>query len=165
MKTWSGKLKAIFHGPRHWELNKELWFFSAVAYDYKDHWKNLGVKIISPRSIPDNQFKIKIVVPKKYHTDLASIHRAAWSFIAPWDVARAAVIHDILYEALRTNKEALHSNTIIELRKNADNIMLEGMRAAEPKVPGTKISTVYWTLRLLGGMALKNSSYRERHGW
>ena len=35
---------------------------------------------------------------------IASIHRLAWSFIAPWDVARAAVIHDVLYEALRENK-------------------------------------------------------------
>ena len=118
-----------------------------------------------PRSIPDNQFKIKIIVPKSYHTDLASIHRAAWSFIAPWDVARAAVIHDILYEALRENKANFPIPVLSEMRKNADNIMLEGMRAAEPDVPKSKVSIVYWMLRLLGGMALKNSSYRDRQGW
>jgi hypothetical protein len=165
METWSGKLKATFHGPRHWELNKELWFVSVEAFDYLECWKKLGVNMKKPRSIPDNQFKIKIIVPKSYHTDLASIHRAAWSFIAPWDVARAAVIHDILYEALRENKANFPIPVLSEMRKNADNIMLEGMRAAEPDVPKSKVSIVYWTLRLLGGMALKNSAYRDRQGW
>jgi len=51
------------------------------------------------------------------------------------------------------------------MRKNADNIMLEGMRAAEPDVRKSKIMTVYLVLRLLGGMALKHSSFRERQGW
>jgi hypothetical protein len=39
-----------------------------------------------------------ITVPKNYITDLASVPRICWAFIAPFDVARAAVIHDILYE-------------------------------------------------------------------
>jgi hypothetical protein len=165
VKTWSGKLKATFHGPRHWELNKELWFFSAEAFDFLDCWRDLGVKIVKPRSISKNKPKVKIVVLKSYHTDLASIHRAAWSFIAPWDVARAAVIHDVLYEALRENKANFSPACVAEMRKNADNIMLEGMRAAEPDVRKSKIMTVYLVLRLLGGMALKHSSFRERQGW
>jgi len=31
-KVWSGKLKCTFHGPRHWELDKDLWFLSAQAH-------------------------------------------------------------------------------------------------------------------------------------
>ena len=34
-------------------------------------------------------------------TDLASTPRILWNLIAPWDVARAAIIHDHLYAALR----------------------------------------------------------------
>ena len=42
-----------------------------------------------------------IVVPKGFETDLASVPRAAWALIAPWDVARAAIIHDLLYKTIR----------------------------------------------------------------
>jgi len=109
--------------------------------------------------------KAKIKVEQGYHTDLASIHRAAWSFIAPWDVARAAVIHDVLYEALRENKVKLTPAKIKEMRKAADNVMLEGMKAAQPIVSNLKVKVVYRVLRITGGMALKHSSYRERQGW
>ena len=163
-KVWSGKLKCTFHGPRHWELDKELSFLSVHAHKHLDRWEQLGVNI----SVPKNQgivTKAKITVKKGYHTDLASIHRAAWSFIAPWDVARAAVIHDILYEVLRENKAKLTSAKIKEMRKAADNIMLEGMTAAQPTVPNFKVKVVYRVLRITGGTALKHSSYRERHGW
>ena len=89
----------------------------------------------------------------------------AWSFIAPWDVARAAVIHDVLYEALRENKAKFSKEKIKELRKNADSVMLEGMEAAQPTVPNIKVKVVFRVLRITGGMALKHSSYRERQGW
>ena len=163
-KVWSGKLKCTFHGPRHWELDKELSFLSVNANRHIDRWKQLGVNI----SVPKNQgfgTKAKIKVEQGYHTDLASIHRAAWSFIAPWDVARAAVIHDVLYEALRENKVKLTPAKIKEMRKAADNVMLEGMMAAQPTVSNLKVKVVYGVLRMTGGMALKHSSYRERHGW
>ena len=51
------------------------------------------------------------------------------------------------------------------MRKAADNIMLEGMIAAEPTVPNFKVKVVYRVLRITGGVALKHSSYRERQGW
>ena len=163
-KLWSGKLKCTFHGPRHWELDKELSFLSARGHEHLDLWKQLGVNI----SVPKKQgldTKAKIKVEQGYHTDLASIHRVAWSVIAPWDVARAAVIHDVLYEALRENKAKLPSAKIKEMRKAADDVMLEGMTAAQPAVPNFKVKVVYRMLRMTGGMALKHSSYRERQGW
>jgi len=165
-KVWGGKLKCTFHGPRHWELDKDLWFLSAQAHQYFSEWRELGVEVkktIKREGPPST--KAKVIIRAGYHTDLASIHRLAWSFIAPWDVARAAVIHDVLYEALRENKVKLTPAKIKEMRKAADNIMLEGMMAAQPTVSNLKVKVVYGVLRITGGMALKHSSYRERQGW
>ena len=165
-KVWSGKLKCTFHGPRHWELDKDLWFLSAQAHQYFSEWRELGVEITKPNGpLQQSPTKAKVIIRAGYHTDLASIHRLAWSFIAPWDVARAAVIHDVLYEALRENKAKFSKEKIKELRKNADSVMLEGMTAAQPTVPNLKVKVVYRVLRITGGMALKRSSYRERQGW
>ena len=49
-----------------------------------------------------------------YDTDLASIPRAGWALVAPWDVARAAIIHDILvwciaYDALKNKTHEMQS--------------------------------------------------------
>ena len=163
-KVWGGKLKCTFHGPRHWELDKDLWFLSARANQYFSEWGELGVEITTPKN-QGSVTKSKVIIRAGYHTDLASIHRLAWSFIAPWDVARAAVIHDVLYEALRENKAVFSKEKIKELRKNADSVMLEGMEAAQPTVPNIKVKVVFRVLRITGGMALKHSSYRERQGW
>ena len=165
-KIWSGKLKCTFHGPRHWELDKDLWFLSTQAHQYFSEWRELGVEVTRTikREGPPST-KAKVIIRAGYHTDLASIHRLAWSFIAPWYVARAAVIHDVLYEALRENKAKFSKEKIKELRKNADSVMLEGMTAAQPTVPNLKVKVVFRVLRITGGMALKHSSYRERQGW
>jgi len=164
-KLWSGKLKCTFHGRRHWELDEDLSFLSTQAREHLNIWKRLGVNITDVFVGPLIGFKAKIEVDQGYHTDLASIPRLAWFFIAPWDVARAAVIHDVLYEALRRNEINLSAVTLKEMRKAADNIMLEGMMAAEPTVSNIKVKVVYRVLRITGGMALKHSSYRERQGW
>ena len=42
-----------------------------------------------------------ITVGKGFVTDLASVPRAAGAIMAPWDVARAAIIHDLLYKKIR----------------------------------------------------------------
>ena len=165
VKLWSGKLKCIFHGRRHWELDKDLSFLSSRARSHLSIWKQLGVNITDVYVSELIGLKAKIEVDKGYHTDLASIPRLAWFFIAPWDVARAAVIHDVLYEALRRNEIKLSVAKLKEMRKAADNIMLEGMIAAEPTVPNFKVKVVYRVLRITGGVALKHSSYRERQGW
>ena len=41
-----------------------------------------------------------ITIPAGYITDLASVPRVCWGFMAPFDVARAAVVHDMLYEKI-----------------------------------------------------------------
>ena len=87
------------------------------------------------------------------------------SFIAPWDIARASIIHDVLMEAIRADLDNLTKKQVNELRKNADEVLLDGMKNAEPKVPKWKIRACYRVVRMLGGLALHHSSYRERHNW
>ena len=59
-----------------------------------DMLRDCGVKVRN-----DNKTEQYVVtIPKGYVTDMASVPRAIWAFIAPFDVARAAVVHDIMYE-------------------------------------------------------------------
>ena len=55
-----------------------------------------------------------ITVPKDYITDMASVPRGCWAFIAPFDVARAIVIHDILYEKINTQYKVVNESTAPE---------------------------------------------------
>ena len=152
-KVWSGKLDCTFHGKMHWELNKEMWFLSKAANKHHDIWKEMGVKITDPRS---SEGMSKVHAPAGYDTDLASIPRVGWMVVAPWDVARAAIIHDVLYGALR---EAFDSDwdvkIINEMRKAADNVFREGMQAAEPKIPNWKSSPCFWSVRPFGHWAIR----------
>ena len=151
-KVWSGKLDCTFHGKMHWELNKEMWFLSEAANTHYDMWKQMGVKITKTAKAT----KAKVHAPAGYDTDLASIPRIGWMVVAPWDVARAAIIHDVLYGALR---EAFDGNwdvkIINEMRKAADNVFREGMQAAEPKIPNWKSSPCFWSVRPFGHWAIR----------
>jgi Protein of unknown function (DUF1353) len=40
---------------------------------------------------------VRIVVPKGFVSDLASIPRALWFLVAPWDIALESLFHDQLY--------------------------------------------------------------------
>ena len=85
-------------------------------------------------------------------TDLASVPRVVWNVIAPWDVARAAVIHDHLYAVLREyyNSEGMDKETWKKARALSDKIFLLGMQSAEPKVPKFKIHSAYYSVRMFG---------------
>ena len=95
-------------------------------------------------------------------TDLASVPRIIWNFISPWDVARAATIHDHLYATLRRyfkdnvgeNKnvkdKALNKKIWSKARALSDKVFLLGMRSADPKVPSWKIQSTYSSVRLFG---------------
>ena len=158
--VWSGKLDCTFHVKMHWELNAEMWFASAEASTHHNLWKQMGVKITRSRSMKD---KSKVYAPKGYDTDLASIPRAGWALVAPWDVARAAIIHDILYGALR---DALHNGThdekvVNEMRAAADRVFLEGMTHAEPKVATWKAKPCYWSVRPFGRFAIRKAGMAQ----
>ena len=157
-KVWSGKLDCTFHGKMHWELNKEMWFLSEAANKHYDMWKQMGVKITRTAKAT----KAKVHAPAGYDTDLASIPRVGWMVVAPWDVARAAIIHDVLYGALR---EAFETNwdvkLINEMRKAADNVFREGMQAAEPKIPNWKSSPCFWSVRPFGRFAIRKAGMAQ----
>ena len=85
-------------------------------------------------------------------TDLASVPRIVWNVIAPWDVARAAVIHDHLYAVLRKyyHSEDMNKDTWKRARALSDKIFLLGMQSAEPKVSKFKIHSAYYSVRMFG---------------
>ena len=152
--VWSGKLDCTFHGKMHWELNEQLWFLSEAASQHHGKWKEMGVNITHSKGTS----KSKVHAPKGYDTDLASIPRAGWALVAPWDVARAAIIHDILYGALRDAlKNKTHDEKLInQMRAAADRVFLEGMSQAEPPVKMWKAKPCYWSVRPFGRFAIRS---------
>ena len=158
-KIWSGKLDCTFHGKMHWELNKEMWFLSEAANKHYDTWKQMGVKITRTSKAS----KAKVHAPAGYDTDLASIPRIGWMVVAPWDVARAAIIHDVLYGALRDafRNGTMDVSLINEMRAAADRVFLEGMQAAEPRVPNWKAKPCYWSVRPFGRFAIRKAGMAQ----
>ena len=78
------------------------------------------------------------------------------AFIAPWDVARAAIIHDLLYKRIRQHRKA-HSKSlgedmkvINEAKKASDDVFHMAMKDADPPVAGWKIFAAYYSVRLFG---------------
>ena len=143
----------------HWELNEQLWFLSDEASQHHAIWKEMGVKITHSKGTS----KSKVYAPKGYDTDLASIPRAGWALVAPWDVARPAIIHDVLYGALRdalTNKT--HDEKLVnEMRAAADRTFLEGMGHVEPAIKMWKAKPCYWSVRPFGRFAIRKAGMAQ----
>ena len=157
--AWHGLLEAEFHGPKYWVLTQPLTYeiqkSRSVGMDeWVSSWKGLNVDIETTPST------ILITAPVGYETDLASIHRIMWNIISPWDIARAAVIHDVLYGALRKTLavQGLNPQTIKVLRAQADNIFRKGMDDADPSIPNWKIFFCFWSVRPFGRWAIRKQS-------
>tara|TARA_Y100001963_G_scaffold7722_1_gene10017 strand:- start:281 stop:754 length:474 start_codon:yes stop_codon:yes gene_type:complete len=155
MGKFNGKISAEFTPPKSWELNRSLTFTTDDLTESEiDLLKEVGANIIKSG---------KITCRKGMKTDLASVPRIVWNVIAPWDVARAAVIHDHLYAVLRKyyNKDHGMSNGW-EIKWNkaralSDKVFLLGMQAADPKVPSWKIYSAYWSVRVFGSGPASNN--------
>ena len=128
---WNDLLYGKFKRPKKWMLEKDLSFSSDLTKEDIKKFKDakVDVKITATG---------KITVPEGYITDLASVPRACWAFIAPFDVARPAVIHDILYERINARRPFLTKKEFAEMRKLADNVFLQGMNATDPLVESWK---------------------------
>ena len=168
MAKFDSLMKATFNPPRNWTLLEDLKFYSNELTE-KDaemlRW--CGVKV-------RNSTKTKqyiVTIPKGYVTDMASVPRGCWAFIAPFDVARAAVVHDILYEKINTQYKIVNESAAAEdgpvnkkerevYREIADHIFLEGMNASEPPVPSWKKYAAYWAVRIFGRWAINSSAKR-----
>ena len=154
MGEFNGKIVAEFTPPKTWELEKSLSFKTDGLSEAEiGLLKDVGVNISSTGTI---------TCEKGMKTDLASVPRIIWNFISPWDVARAATIHDHLYATLRRyftdnvgeNKnvkdKALNKKIWSKARALSDKVFLLGMRSADPKVPSWKIHSAHSAVRLFG---------------
>ena len=168
MARFDSLMKATFNPPRNWTLLEDLKFYSNELTE-KDaemlRWCGVQVR---------NSTKTKqyiVTIPKGYVTDMASVPRGCWAFIAPFDVARAAVVHDILYEKINTQYKIVNESAAAEdgpatkkerevYREIADHVFLEGMNASEPPVPSWKKYAAYWAVRMFGRWAINSSAKR-----
>jgi|TARA_B110000908_G_C10039592_1_gene351196 hypothetical protein len=149
MGKFNNKIEAEFTPPKAWVLSRSL----SYQNDETDvqALESVGVKC------PAN----KITCKKGFKTDLASTPKILWNLIAPWDVARAAIIHDLLYLRIRQyrSKEGSldshpHANKIANnvkfAKKAADNVFLMAMQDASPSVPSWKIYAAYYAVVAFG---------------
>ena len=145
MGKFNNKISAEFHPPRKWVLERALSYTNPDLDT--DTLKEIGVEVTSAG---------KITCKKDFVTDLASVPRICWMFIAPWDIARAAIIHDLLYKRIRQyrakNKGLKQEDykDIIAAKKESDKVFLAAMKDADPAVPKWKIYSAYYAGVLCG---------------
>ena len=149
MGSFTNKIVAEFTPPKTWKLEEDLGFREgSLTKDQVELLRGVGA------NIKDSGM---ITCTKGMRTDLASTPRICWALISPWDVARAAIIHDHLYAKLRLYYRK--KNMIQSKWKNAkvlsDKIFLLGMKSADPKVPFWKMYPAYWAVRLFGRWSAK----------
>ena len=147
MGKFNDKISAEFHPPRKWVLER------ALSYTNKDldvdALREIGVQITKTG---------KITCKKDFVTDLASVPRICWMLIAPWDIARAAIIHDLLYKRIRQYRAKLDKDNLQydqisaykDAKKEADKVFLAAMKDADPAVPKWKIYSAYYSVVLCG---------------
>ena len=154
MGFFTNKIVAEFTPPKTWKLQDDLAFREAsLSKDEIKLLRDVGA------NIKDSG---RITCTKGMRTDLASTPRIVWGLISPWDVARAAIIHDHLYASLRKYykdnitvsdselKKEVSKNNWTKARALSDRIFLLGMKSSDPKVPVWKIYPAYWAVRVFG---------------
>jgi hypothetical protein len=153
MGIFSNKIVAEFTPPKTWMLEDELAF---ETNELKDEDIEVLIKI-GANIVDTGRDTGRITCRKGMKTDLASVPRICWAVISPWDVARAAIIHDHLYAALRSYcDEVDYSYNVWKRGKDlSDIIFLLGMKSADPKVPCWKMYPAYWAVRLFGRWSAK----------
>ena len=146
MGKFNNKIQAEFNPPRKWILSRMLTYTNPDIDE--DALERVGVEVKGS----------KINVRKDFVTDLASVPRMCWAFVAPWDVARAAIIHDLLYKRIRQyraeKKKKLGNfedpKVIREAKRASDNVFHMAMKDANPPVAGWKIAAAYYSVRMFG---------------
>jgi len=152
MGKFTNKILAEFQPPKKWKLGRDLTYTTSDLYGNEiKALKDVGVDI----KIDTDISPVSITVPNGFITDLASTPRILWNVIAPFDVARAAIVHDLLYKSIRQYrwKKGLieEDKELIENAKKAsDKVFLLAMKDAEPKVSGWKIYSAWKAVDLFG---------------
>ena len=147
MGKFTNKIVAEYNPPRKWIMEDALGYKTDLTEVEESYLSHVGVSIKART----------ITVGKGFVTDLASVPRFAWAFIAPWDVARAAIIHDLLYKKIRSYRWSMKDHSKKEDKKlvknakeTADKVFLMGMKDADPKVPNWKIYCAWKAVDLFG---------------
>ena len=149
MGSFTNKITAEFTPPKTWKLEEDLGFREgSLTKDEIELLRGVGA------NIKDSGM---ITCAKGMRTDLASTPRIVWGLISPWDVARAAIIHDHLYAKLRLyyKTDSMMQSKWKAAKVLSDKIFLLGMKSADPKVPCWKIYPAYWAVRLFGRWSAK----------
>ena len=153
MGKFNDKIEAEFDPPRKWVLSRAL-IYTNPDID-ADALECVGVSVKA--TARPSRVK-KITVAQGFVTDLASVPRMCWAFVAPWDVARAAIIHDLLYKRIRqyrvkcskSLKNYEDPKVIDDAKKAADDVFHMAMKDAEPSVARWKIAAAYYSVRMFG---------------
>ena len=125
MGKFNKKIEAEFNPPKQWILSRAL----SYQNDEMEESPLQAVGIKCPAS--------KITCKKGFKTDLASVPRVIWNIISPWDIARAAIIHDLLYLRIRQYRAKHPEDTmgIAKAKTAADKVFYMAMKDASPAVP------------------------------
>ena len=149
MSKFNGLLDAKFHPPRTWVLDTKL------VYE-DDHLTDQQVADLKAVGVKVDARSGKITAPKGLKTDMASVPRFMWWLIAPFDVARAAVIHDVLYSKIRNFRYHGGGDAMAERAKKASDLVFKhAMDDAEPSVPGWKKFLCYQAVNWFGASSIK----------
>ena len=152
MGKFSGLITVEFHPPKKYVMKKDL------SYDCGELTKNdrmalegIGVNLTTNDvGMEDSELTVRT----GFVTDLASVPRFLWRVLAPWDVARAAIIHDLLYKTIRQyswkNKGLVNDELVKRAKKASDKVFLCAMNDAEPPVPSWKRYAAYYAVAAFG---------------
>jgi len=147
MGTFNNKIEAEFNPPKQWVLSRAL------------SYQNDKINIMALMDIGVKATGNRITCHKGFKTDLASTPKILWNLIAPWDIARAAIIHDLLYLRIRQyrkknllnpKKSTENPRIVSQAKKAADNVFLMAMKDSNPKVSSWKIYAAYYAVHLFG---------------
>ena len=147
MGKFSQKIVAEYNPPRKWIMEEPLSYITDLDETELRCLELVGVEVRGK----------KITVDEGFVTDLASVPRAAWAIIAPWDVARSAIIHDLLYKKIRQYRWSMRDHDkgedkelVKKAKVVADKIFCLAMKDADPKVSGWKIYSAWKAVDLFG---------------
>jgi len=154
MGQFNAKIMAEFNPPRKWILGRDLSYTTKdLSVEDIKALKGVGVKVKR-----DTNKTETIKVPTGFVTDLASVPRALWWAIAPFDVARAAIIHDLLYKSIRQYRWKMKDKEDKQLIKEAkiasDKVFKLAMKDADPKISGWKIYSSWKAVDLFGNSSI-----------
>jgi hypothetical protein len=150
MSKFTNFLSADFLPPETWKLTKPLVFMCEPVEHYTELMQ------LAPKNITIyGDHLLEITAPVGYTSDLASVPKFLWWLVAPFDIARAAVIHDYLYDAIDAQSPCTPILYKKRIRKAADDVFLLAMTASEPKIANWKIKLCYTAVRIFGGFNIK----------